>query len=343
MKTKRNIAVKTLVDSFVLRAPTMDDVAGAVAVANACSIDLIGKPETEEHEYRNDWQSPTISMENDLRVIEAPNGEIVGYASVWDVEPHVRIFGRAHVHPAYKGRGLEDALDEWLEVRAAQALNTAPEGSRVSLLQGAKSVDQDKQILLEQRGYTLVRHWFRMLIEMDGSPPPPQFSGEIEIRTLDETQELRPLILADREIFRDHWGYVEHPLEEQIEDWKHWIAHDPDHDPRLWFLAVDGNEIAGISLCAPKLAEDPEMGYVMSLGVRRLWRRQGIALGLLHHSFGEFYRRGTRKVSLDVDASSLTGATRLYEKAGMHVQRQSMSYEKVLRDGKDLSTQAVEA
>ncbi|MEA3396213.1 MAG: GNAT family N-acetyltransferase, partial [Chloroflexota bacterium] len=106
-------------------------------------------------------------------------------------------------------------------------------------------------------------------------------------------------------------------------------------------LAVDGEEIAGISLCKPKMAEDPEMGYVSSLAVLRRWRRQGIALALLQHTFGEFFRRGTRKVSLDVDAGSLTGALRLYEKAGMHVMRQSTNYEKELRPGEELSTQSL--
>jgi mycothiol synthase len=43
-----------------------------------------------------------------------------------------------------------------------------------------------------------------------------------------------------------------------------------------------------------------------------------------------------------VDAQSLTGATRLYEKAGMYVQRQYATYEKELRPGEDLSTQSVE-
>lgn len=342
MKTKLITAAKKLTDGFILRPPTMDDVEATVALVNACSMELIGRPETQEHEFRNDWSSPTLSTENDLRVIEASNGDIVGYCGVWDVEPHVRVFSWAHVHPAYKARGLETAFAEWLEARAAQALRQAPEGTRVSLLQGAKSVDKEKQALLEQRGYTLVRHWFRMLIEMDGPPLEPAFPEAIRVRTFEQAADLRAVILADREIFRDHWGYVEHPLEKQIDDWKHWIANDPDHDPTLWFLAVAGDEIAGISLCAPKLAEDSEMGHVMSLGVRRPWRRQGIALGLLRHTFGEFYRRGKHRVSLDVDAASLTGATRLYEKAGMHVQRQSVSYEKVLRDGKDLSTQTVE-
>jgi ribosomal protein S18 acetylase RimI-like enzyme len=122
----------------------------------------------------------------------------------------------------------------------------------------------------------------------------------------------------------------------------HWIENDPDHDPSLWFLALDGDEIVGMSLCRPKMAEDPGMSYIDTLGVRRPWRRRGVALALLHHSFGELYRRGKRKVSLDVDTQSLTGATRLYEKAGMHVQRQAVTYEKELRPGRDLSTQSVE-
>ena len=47
------------------------------------------------------------------------------------------------------------------------------------------------------------------------------------------------------------------------------------------------------------------------------------------------------KVGLGVDGASLTGATRLYEKAGMHIFRQFDAYEKDLRPGEDLSTQAL--
>jgi len=43
-------------------------------------------------------------------------------------------------------------------------------------------------------------------------------------------------------------------------------------------------------------------------------------------------------VGLGVDAQSLTGATRLYEKAGIRVERQYDVYEKELRPGKDLSS-----
>jgi RimJ/RimL family protein N-acetyltransferase len=61
-------------------------------------------------------------------------------------------------------------------------------------------------------------------------------------------------------------------------------------------------------------------------------------MALLQHSFHAFSQRGLRKVGLGVDAQSLTGATRLYEKAGMRPDpaRQFSAYEKELRPGIDL-------
>ncbi len=67
-----------------------------------------------------------------------------------------------------------------------------------------------------------------------------------------------------------------------------------------------------------------------------------MGLAFLQHSFGEFYRRGKRKVSLGVDAENLTGALRLYEKAGMHVHRQFDTYEKEIRPGVEISVQSLE-
>ena len=83
------------------------------------------------------------------------------------------------------------------------------------------------------------------------------------------------------------------------------------------------------------------MGYVNVLGVRRPWRKKGLGLALLQHSFGEFYQRGCKRAGLGVDADSLTGATRLYERGGMHVDRQFCLYKKVLREGEDITKTAL--
>jgi ribosomal protein S18 acetylase RimI-like enzyme len=77
------------------------------------------------------------------------------------------------------------------------------------------------------------------------------------------------------------------------------------------------------------------------LGVRRPWRKRGIGLALLRHSFNEFYRRGKREVGLGVDAQNLTGALRLYEHAGMHVDKAFDHYEKELRAGTEFSVQSL--
>ena len=88
-------------------------------------------------------------------------------------------------------------------------------------------------------------------------------------------------------------------------------------DPALWFLAMDGDDVAGVALCPVY----PESGWVRQVAARRPWRRRGIALALLRQAFGEFYRRGKREVGLVVDSYNLSGARDLYERAGMHVWR----------------------
>ncbi len=116
------------------------------------------------------------------------------------------------------------------------------------------------------------------------------------------------------------------------------IDNDEDFDPSIWYLAKDGDQIAGVCQCSNKITEDPEMGWVDRLCVLRPWRRRGLGTAMLQTAFKEFYRRGKKRVGLVVDATSLTNATRLYEKAGMHVTRQYNTYHLEIRPGEDLTT-----
>jgi len=97
--------------------------------------------------------------------------------------------------------------------------------------------------------------------------------------------------------------------------------------------------LAGGSLCMYE--EDLKLGWVDNLAVLRPWRQKGLGMALLLHSFAEFHRRGIYTVGLGVDSQNLTGATRLYERAGMHIALQSDTYQKELRAGKELSTQSI--
>jgi mycothiol synthase len=104
-----------------------------------------------------------------------------------------------------------------------------------------------------------------------------------------------------------------------------------DTDPELWQLAWHGSELAGALVAEPRSGEDPAVGYVAALGVRHAYRRRGIAGALLRTSFRQLHARGAAGVSLHVDTQSATGATRVYERAGMTAEPRFATWEKELR------------
>jgi ribosomal protein S18 acetylase RimI-like enzyme len=104
---------------------------------------------------------------------------------------------------------------------------------------------------------------------------------------------------------------------------------------------MDREKAVGYAFGARWDHENRDYGHISGLGVLRPYRRRGIGLALLHHAFGEYYRRGKQGVALGVDAGYLTGALRLYEKAGMQVHRQFDLYEKELRPGVEISVESL--
>jgi ribosomal protein S18 acetylase RimI-like enzyme len=230
-------------------------------------------------------------------------------------------------------------LLQWAEEQARARLDKAPERARVSLHTSAERQNGAAQELFGLQGFTLARHFFQLCIEMsaDAPPPAPVLPPGISLQPLVIGQNDRAAHQTLQVAFRDHWGSVE---DESFEEWMHWIENDPTFDPALCVLATtEAQEVVGVAMCRPEYEQDPSLAWIDELGVLREWRRQGIALAMLYQVFGNFHRRGRYKAGLGVDADSLTGALRLYEKAGMHVFRQRDAFEKILRPGQDLSTQ----
>ncbi len=323
----------------------MSDLPAVVKLINAYSRHINDSDMLAEHDLEPEWQREDYRPETHIRLVFAPQGQLAGYMEFWDVNrPCVVMHAWGRVDPAFSDPGIMAYLLEWAELRARQSMASLPENLRVVLRSPAPILGENLQTELAQAGYQKVRRFWRMVIDLPSEPAAAQFPPGIEVRSM-QPGELPMALHALRAAFSDHWGHVDVPFEEDFARWKQILEHDPEYDPTLFFFALQAGEIAGFSYCRRAIGADPGLGWVGQLGVLRGWRKQGLGLALLQHSFRALYGRGQRRVGLGVDASSLTGATRLYEKAGMRSDPNHITdlYEKELRPGLDLTTQKIDA
>ena len=321
------------------RGATFDDIDTVADLANTYSQHYLSINESSPEEFRKEWQSSGFDPSTDTRLVFTPDGDLIGYAEVWATnEIPVYPWVWLRVHPDYIDTSIGPYLLGWAEEHARKVFDKVPADARVAIRCGTADTIQDMIRLLKSINMTKIRHYLRMLIEMDELPQEPVWPAGINLRKYNPETDAEAVYRTDAEAFKDHFGYVEETFEVGFPRFMHFLTEDDTYDPTLWFLAMDKERVVGICLGSKYTLEDPECGYIKVLAVRRGWRRRGIALALLQHSFREYFRRGKRKVMLGVDGKNLTGALRLYENAGMRVLRRFDLYEKELRPGKELST-----
>jgi mycothiol synthase len=302
--------------SMELRPFADGDLGPVVAFYNSVSRALRGDNATSESEFQTWLTTPGVEPARDIR-LALHDGVIVGYTDVFDENKwHTRFWGDLTVHPSGGGGDATDALVAWAESRARE--EALPDAFFRYWIDERASFVAD---VLERRGFRRIRSSFRMQIELDGAIPEPEWPEGVSVRTFRDGDAERVWEMHE-ECFADHWEHVREPFEE----WAHWNTEREGFDPTLAFLAEAGGELAGYALCRPHDGQ-PEIAFVHLLGVRRPWRQRGVALALLRHAFREFQARGFEKAGLGVDSENLTGAVRLYERAGMHVERRHDCYE----------------
>jgi ribosomal protein S18 acetylase RimI-like enzyme len=222
------------------------------------------------------------------------------------------------------GRGIGTTLVRLTEARGREVAFQAPAGSTVAINNWINARNADARALLEREGYQPVRNFWRMEAALPAEPEAPVWPEGITLHSAAEDGDLRPFYDTVEEAMADHWGHVDRSFAEWVDR-----RTGATFDPGLWYLATEGEAAAGAVLCSI----GDGVGWVDTLVVRRPWRRRGLGLALLRHAFAAFARRGIRRVQLSVDADSPTGATRLYERAGMRVVQEHAGYGKVMGDG----------
>jgi len=298
-------------ETITRRAATREDAVAVAALVAADEAALTGRP---SHLTANDvlaWWS-RCDLATSSWVLEE-DGRLVG--SGWFHHDGPLGFFVGIVAQGEKGRGLGGMQVDLGEQCAAEA-----GVERVHTW--TQAPDRAAAALFDGRGYREVRRFYDMAIDLDGPVPEPSLPDGLALETFRE-EDARAFHAALGEAFEDHWEHHPRPFEEW---WPEKLAMH-GYDPTLWFVVRDGDEIAATVW---NEAERNGGGYVAALGVRRPWRGRGLGKALLHHSFAEFVRRGQTRVTLGVDAESPTGATKLYESVGMHVELESVVYERSL-------------
>lgn len=296
-----------------MRVPTPDDAQAITDLICLSDIAEFGEPDFSLEDLRSDWRRENFVLARDACLILSPEGTLVGYGNVWLTRGLVRLDPSTVVHPEYQERGIEDFFINWAEDYAA---NTT------GMVQWVSNADNPRRVArLDVHGYRAVRHDWVMEINMTEPPPVPIVPAGLVLRPFERGRDERAVWACVQEAFRDMWGHNE---DYPFEAWCAWLMDHPDWKPELSYLAQAGDEIAAATM----VFHFDNGGWIRQLGVRRLWRTRGIGLALLYKIFGEFYARGVTRVGLAVDAESLTGATRLYERAGMKVKNHFSRYEK---------------
>ena len=306
-----------------------DAQAVAKLILDVCTADGDPTVAVTTEELLREWKNEGFKLETDAWVVKTAQGQIVGYEEFDNRYAHVSLGGDGYVHPDFMGRGIGTAMLRALDTRAREELELAEPDLRAFIRNGMATRDTVGREMHEHEGYKPIRYSWRMEITLNEAPPTAPWPVGIELRPF-RLEQNRQVFEAHEEAFRDHWGHTPGTFER----WQHHLTSREDFDPSLWFIAWDsssepgrGGQIAGYALCRLRMG----IGWVGTLGVRRAWRKQGLGLSLLCHSFGEFSRRGQPVIGLGVDAANPTGATRLYQKAGMHIANEYVMYEKEFR------------
>jgi len=331
---------------WVERAPRSDDVDLILELVNARSQRLWGESQATREGVEVFLSSPRLDRNADVRLVLDQDGTLAGMAFVGNPgKPYADFPCPALSHPRYEeDAGHIDRLQSWTLRRAHELAVLASPDIRVVASALVAAQDQAWRVALDRAGFRLVRVHNHMRIDLATPLAWAPWPAGIAVRTAVIEQDLETIMACREEAWRDHWGFVEQPFDQVLAERREAIkAQGASFDPTLWFLAVDGSEIVGLSLCDDRIVDDRTRGYVGTLAVRPAWRKRGIALALLHHTFAEFRRRGYAAVELDMDSQNLTGASRLCERAGMRGVRQFVTYEKELRPGIDLATRELPA
>ena len=310
--------MKDTLENVTLRRPVRADAEAVVALQNRCDIDQTGEADSNIEDLQHDWEQ--IDLTQDAWVAFLPDGQLVGYTSVLPFGNDVRYI--MDTDPGWEGNDLDKHLLTLSQARGTEQVLGRPDAKKISAKVYLVATNHRGISIVEHAGFRPEKYIFHMRMDVTADLPNPVWPEGVIVRTADLTQDAPTIHQLIQTSFhlpgREPQSYA---------DWYSFMVRPDIFQPDLWFLAMLGEEMIGVSLCFPY----SDVAWVRQLGVLPEWQGQGLGAALLHHSFQEFKRRGYAQVGLTVESGRPNSYT-FYQKVGMRVAYQLNEYVKPFGD-----------
>jgi mycothiol synthase len=261
------------------------------------------------------------------RFIAEWNGEPVGCVNAYvdkRREEKKGFIRRLAVIPEFRRRGIGKTLVEKafesLRERGMKCVESWTEKDRVA----CKS-------LFESMEFQLIRIFSRMRSPLETIPSNIGEHKEVKIRAMQmNTNDIKLLNWLENETFKDHFDF----RPETFEETKYFVETRPWCDIAEYFFAyLNGKPVghvgAGIDTKFIKY-KGIRRGWIMTIGVLKPLRKQGIGTVLMLHALKLLKSKGMKEAELGVDDSNPTKAIELYKKVGFNVVKKDLTYLKTI-------------
>lgn len=258
------------------------------------------------------------------------NGDVIGYTQVWwRKESDGTIYTHfAPLLPEWRGKGIRRSMVLYNECRAREIAVEHLHSDPRFFQAWADDTEIHWRSLLIKEHYKPVRYYFLMVRSLVNDILDVPVPEGITVRPV-TPEHCWTVWRAVDEALQDMWGGSD--LHDGI--LKEWMEK-PTFNPGLWVGAWDTttNEVAGAVLTTIDEEENQEYNrkrvHMGPIGVRRPYRRKGLASALIAQSLKVLKDFGMGEVVLSTDSENPTGALRLYEKMGFSTEKQFAVYAK---------------
>ena len=258
-----------------------EDYSARVAIDNACYPDYVDT--VEELRFSDANRDPKIKWARFIAVVDGKPVAVGSYGQSMDMY-HPQKFGiGVSVLPEYQGQGIGKALYEHVL--------TALDPHEPILLRAHAREDKARAVrFLTDRAFTEAMRDWESRLPVQGFDPTPfteaaqkVAASGITVRSVAELSQTVPdWKIRLKEL--DWTITLDMPSTDILTDpgfahFEKTTLGNPSFLPDAWFIALDGDQWVGESALW-KSEGDPEILYVGATGVRREWRRRGIATAL---------------------------------------------------------------